>query len=699
MKPAPIPSPARPLRRAVAMACAGLPAVLASSAALAVSIERLGTEEWLGPDATITLRIDTGAAAESHDWRIFVGTTDVTALVRRTAPDTLELHPSGLAWPVGATELVVWHVDGRNWAERARLPLKVLTAGGFESSELKPTLDLQTKGRGGESGAPASARGTFVDEVMQAGVEWKGARGGWTFDTTAQISGTTFRGEALRFGVEGNDAPKVDLGSYRVGAAHGRWGAELGHVTAGTHPLLASSWATRGIGVRAPLGANADIALHAMNGNAIVGWNNPFGLEDADNRVYIVAAGAELLPDRPGGLRAEVTLLDGSVLSRADFNAGQVPDAEESRGLGLRVLGNFAEGRLRFDAAVSRSRFVNPYDPQLALNGELRPVQPATRNAWRADVQGDVLKQSAALSERHPLDVTLSWYYDRAAPQYKSLGVSLDSDVELNRLGLRAAMAGAQLQLLAARKEDNLDDIPTLLTTRTDTLGAALELPLPAWAGGDKPASGWPTASLNWQTVRQQGINEPPTDRSGFAPTHRPDQRNDTLQLNLAWAFERGTLAWGITGNRQDNRQPGRENADFESLSTQLSASWTFSESLRATAGLNFGRQDNLETDVAQTTYGAQLGVDWQIDENWSLSGQLDVRHGGDSRDLSLTRGNLIQLQLARRFALPLFGREMPSQVFVRAAHQDDFSENRVFSQSLDQRLWWVDFGISFKVF
>ena len=101
-----------------------------------------------------------------------------------------------------------------------------------------------------------------------------------------------------------------------------------------------------------------------------------------------------------------------SVLSRTGFNTGAVPDAERSRGLGLRLLGTSEGGRVQGELALARSRFVNPFDPALALDGELQPVQPETRNAALAALRFALLQQARVGTQA--LDLTLDVRHERA---------------------------------------------------------------------------------------------------------------------------------------------------------------------------------------------------------------------------------------------------------------------------------------------
>jgi hypothetical protein len=399
-------------------------------------------------------------------------------------------------------------------------------------------------------------------------------------------------------------------------------------------------------------------------------------------------------------LRAELTWLDASQVSTFGFDTGEVPDAERSRGFGLRVLGSTTDGRLRAELAVARSNFTNPDDPALAQGGDLQPVQQATRTAHVVDLHADLLRQAPVFGEAHPLDLGLHLRHERAAPLYRSVGAFVTADQVLGRLQLQARLAGAQLQLQGVQRRDNLDDIPTLLSNRTDEATISVDLPLPAWLGTPGAASGWPTLALVWQRVHQRATNEPDVDGSGIAPTHRPDQINRSRQINLAWALPgASTVAYGLASSDQDNRQPGRERADFRNLAHQLSLAATLTEGLRTQLGLTRSRNQSVEQSLETWNTGVQLGVDWRVSERWALAVNLSRNLSDDSLDRATARSLGGQLQSTWRFDLPGIDRKIPGQVFVRLARDGQRSEDRVFGQRSDRRAGWVDVGLSIEFF
>ena len=215
-----------------------------------------------------------------------------------------------------------------------------------------------------------------------------------------------------------------------------------------------------------------------------------------------------------------------------------------------------------------------------------------------------------------------------------------------------------------------------------------------------QPSPWWPAASLSWQRVHQRAVNAPDPNASGIAATHRPDQRNRNLQANLQWTLPQGwALAYALARSHQDNRQPGRERADFRSLSHQVSLTAPLGETLRTTLALTRSRNLSLETSLVAWTTGGTLGVDWLAGERWALSANLSNNRNHDSLDKASARSLGVQLQSSWRFELPGPVKALPVQAFVRLSRQGERNDDRVFGLSNDQRIDWVDVGLSMSFF
>lgn len=656
---------------------------------------------WIAADSTVTLQLDQALAARAAELRFFAGSLDVTAIARQPRPGVLSFDLRLARPAAGESTFAVYLVEAGRWQEVAKLPLKVLNAAGFEGGQFGPKLDLASKARfdeGARGDAPPSARPTYFDGTGRGGFAFDATRGAFKADGQFNATGSSFRNEALRFGELGERAPKVDLADYVVNLRYGGTTLAFGHVSYGNNPLLLAGYGSRGLTLARKFGERFDVSVNAMNGTSIVGYDDFFGFTSAQHRIHGATAGLELIGGRPGALRLELAALDAKLESRSNFNSGEVPDAEENRGLGLRLSGSTAGKRVRGDAVFARSRYVNPFDPQLAQGGELQAVKRATASGRQLDFAVDVVQNSKRWSETQPLTVTLSAHHQRVEPLYKSIGASSSPDQQLNRAALAAQFGAAQLQLSGTRQEDNLDDVPTILKTRTDSAAANLALPLAQWFGADG-ASWWPQASYTLQSVRQRAINAPVTADSGIAASHRPDQSNRSHQAALN--FTRGAFNFGYSIQRstQDNRQPGRENADFESLGHQLSFGLRLSETLNFNLGANTNRNFSREKDLTTTTRGGHGGFDWQLLDGVTLAANAGRTLGGDARDLTSSSNNNAQAQLTWRFGIPAYGRKLPGQVFVRYVRNESASRDSAFGLSTSGASWAWDAGLSLSLF
>lgn len=379
----------RPFRRRhVACALRGSLAGLLTLAppASAMTFDVAWSDGWLPADAPLALRVDAPAAAEMARLRFFVGTADVTALVRRPAPDQVVLQPLAAGWEAGEHVFVVWHVVDGDWREVQRAALRVRTPAGLDRSDTQRTGELQLLARVAEDrddGQPASPRGATQDLTGRAGLTWTGSRGAWQGQARLNTTGASFRGAALRHAQLADRAPKVDLADWQLAWQNGDHALEAGHVQWGLHPLLVNGLATRGLTARTRLSPWLDLGASALHGKPLAGYDNLLGLAQAGQRSHGLTLGVELLPERPGGLRAELTWLDARQRPEPGFEVGEVGDTEESRGVGLRLLGRSAGGvcaaNWHWPAPASPTRSIPCWKPR---RGSGRWPLPPHRPGW-----------------------------------------------------------------------------------------------------------------------------------------------------------------------------------------------------------------------------------------------------------------------------------------------------------------------------
>jgi len=659
-----------------------------------------GDAQWVRRDTALELRVSGFPEDDEGRLAVLIGTTDVSELFRRT-PQGLIYRPELMLLPVGESEIAVFVVSPQGqWREIARQPLQVLAPGGFQRREVTPRLDLGVKGQLDEGHAPpdnAPARTSYQDLTLQLDVGAGLTRGEWTIDPTLNVVGVSHRPEALRFGDEGEDAPKVDLSSYTVRVGRGQSWFQLGQVSFGNQRHLISGFGSRGAQLWTPIaGGRAELSLGAANGTQVVGWDNIVGLADSDHQVLSGALGFELLPTRPGGLRAEASYLDGSLLPRFGFNDRSVNDAETSRGWGVRLLASTPSGRARFEGGWASSRFENPSDPTLAQGADLVAVRAETKDAFYVDLGFGLLQKT--LPRGKPLALDLAVRHERVDPLYRSVAASAQADLEQSSAELSGTAGPLAFQLQGSRSEDNLDRVPSILTTKTRRAGGNLALPLAELGGAAAKTRPWlPLLTYAYDRTHQFGEGVPPD--GDFAASHVPDQVSVNQSAGLDWQGGRWQLGYRLTLSEQDNRQVGRQDADFET--SVHGVNLTLAAHARLDLGIESSREesDNLELSQTETTQRYGLSFQWRATPVLTFAGTLSRSERDDDPRTSESEDTGVDVQGTWRFERRHGDRHgWSGQLFLRYAEQSATSRDRVFGFATDVETWTLTSGLNLSI-
>lgn len=680
------------LREILTIALIAAVAPAAEPAGAAIEIDT-GGAEWVRPDGVFTLRLEGEPVPDGGRLAVVLGSTDVTDLLRRT-PEGLEYRSDLRPLPAGESELVVYRVasDG-DWEELERWPLRVLSERGFRSVEVTPRLDLASQGLIDHGGDQEAEDRGLDDWTGQALFDARLTRAAAEIDVDVQLQGATTDEQALRFSELGPDAPSVDLASYSLAVRRGRGRFELGHLAWGSSRYLIDGFRSRGAAVTVPLWAGAEIGVAAVNGTSIVGWDNVLGLSSSDHRVLAGRVGAELLPGRPGALQVGITVLDGSLRPETGFLQGAVTDTEQSDGVGVDLHGAAWAGRLRLDASWARSRFDNPFDPSLAQGDDLVEVEEEERDARALDLEVDLVSDRP-LGERFTTRWTLGYHHGLVEPQYRSVAAFVQADRRDDLVQLTGALGPAAVQLAHSRSRDNLDDVPSILTTRTRTDVASVSVPLAQIRGG---AGAWlPVVSYSWQRTHQKG-DDVPVD-SGFDPSHVPDQVSRTQGLGLDWGGAVWRLGYRFDGSDQDNRQPGRELSDFETRVHSVSGglSWT-----RVDVGLDVSeeRSRNVERGERTTTRRYGLNGLWRTTERWSWNGALSRSRSSTGPTAAENESWEGDLQVTYRLGPWGGSHGVSGQLYLRYANTRFDASDPVFGFAERRRAWALRSGLNLSLF
>lgn len=673
----------------------------ASDTAVAAVSGAQFADRWIDPGEALELRFDDPALHEAP-LRVLIGRDDYSGVTRWAAPGVLLIDTSVAGLAAGTLQMVVYHESAEGWRELGRFPLRVRTRAGFEEAEVSPRLDLSNKsqwneGRRGDT--PPPPRSTYHDLAGSLQLETRHTRASMQLDSRFRFVGSSVQREALRFGQLRDDAPKIDLSDFLLGMTVGAGTKfELGHLSVGDHPLLIQHLSSRGVQASGSLGQRFDYRGSAVAGQQVTGYNRLLGADFDGNTITTGTIGFNPLLGQPQALRLELAVMDAERPSQAGFNIGEVTDAEKSRGIGLVLKTRTPGGRVGAEVAWALSRYDNPEDPLLSFGQPLVPVIRETNAAWQAALQASLLRDRPIGTERHAnLDLQLN--YQRVDPLYRSLGAFVQPDLQQFGATLSGRLGLYTLQLRFAEQEDNLDRIPTVLKTRTRSTGADLGWPLGALrAEATDGRSAWPNLSLRTQRIHQFAANVPDPIASEFnSPSHLPDQVTTQYGLQASWSLPRGSLGYSLSFSDQDNRQPGRERADFQSLNHGLNLGWSPWPSLSLNVGLMRGRNGDREQALARYNDSISAGINWRLGERSTLNLNWQQGRNHDSLAQAEARNESFNGQLASQVNLPMGPRRVPAQFFVAYSRQASTQLNRLFGFDNEFGTWSINSGLSFS--
>ena len=632
--------------------------------------------------------------------RYFINDVEVSNLVTRVNKNTWRYDSALLPLPSGEVNLTVYDVSNGDWQEIKNQQLYILSPHGFERSVFHTSANLGIDSRWdagakGDGNEPERKRVHNANLQVSLGTEHK--KGNFSINSSANIMGVDKEENALRYGQKAN-APRVDLSDYVVSVSKGNLDIALGHVNFHGNPLLMTDLAHRGISGTWKINPFLELGVTQQSGSAIVGWDNLFGLEDSRHRISASTLALELLPSDPGKLRIEYTLLQGKKQSLNDFGAGQVSDVERNSGWGLSFAGHWFESRLRANAVYAESRFDNPFDAALLAGDEfsetdLVRVKASTDTAWQYTIAFDLF--TGEDDSPSPYFTSVSWQGARADAQYRALAASPDADTINSKFAAQGKFYDFTWEYSQQKSENNVDNIPSILKTRTDSQQTLAQWNTAStFSEGEEvgPFVWWPQLVLNVQNVHQYALNSPDADISDFnGGSHLPDQNNELLDFAVSWNPGGHSIGYNYSGTHQDNRQTGRELADFKRRSHNLSVALSFFSALNINA--SYGRARNIDREQAEVFYNrvGNIGVSANIGAGWNIDGSYSLNRDFTSLGSSSSDAKSVSLGVSQNWQL----REVNGQWNLRYARQKNTSLDNVFGFSTLAEEWSVTSGFS----
>lgn len=647
------------------------------------------------------VEIDFDPKAIDKDSRlaIMIGPIDVTDL-SEIVGTKLTYRPTIEPLQLGENRVVVYKVSMANeWEPISEVTLKVVDrsrpadmGSGIEPAsdkgssstkrkasatkvEFTPNVSLNLKGQNQNLTFPRESRpdrNPFTDLAGQSSIQLKVTRGGWALQNQINFAGSTFQNEALRFGELGNRAPKIDLSSYHVEIGKGRFKVNLGHVSFGSNRHLINSFSSRGVTVTVPITKSDEVSFMAMNGSSIVGFGNLLGVNRFEHSVTAARYAREFIRKRPNGLRLEVSLLRGSLLPITSVNQRSVNDAERSIGIGLRVNGSTADNRFRYELGLNRSRFFNPVDPLLEQGQNVRPIDPRWRTARHAEISYDVI-QALELWRGKKLKLTGTYRHEEIQPLYRSIAVSTQADRRQNQFEVTASLGEINFVYGNLGDRDNLNNINSILKTLNRRNNMSLSIGLGTFFDAKKPRRWLPQLSYTLDHLHQFGAFLP-TNGDFRDLSQVPDQKNLVQGVNAQWQFtDKFSVGYRQSRAFQDNRQQGRERADFLSSSNTIAVGTKPHTTIDLDIELAREAQSNLEQPRIDRTFRLGTRLAWRpwFLKRSAFAGGLSGTIAGDGANTTDARNAELDLQWSYRMA---FGKEKfkkaDAQFFIRYSNR-----------------------------
>ena len=658
-------------------------------------------DRFLAAQAPIELTLSRAPAASEGRIAVFVGTSDLTSLFEASG-SKLVFRPNGVDLPSGESELKVFLVAGAAWTELAKIPIRVLTPRGFEQAKFDPALELRNTGQlaEGPSGAqPASVRPRYQSLAGTFGLQTSHKRDGMTLTSDTHILGANERSNALRYAEQGDQASRIDLADYVVRLEGKNTVLSLGQVSTGMNRHLINGFASRGV-TAVVAGPRAQWSVGVENGTSIVGTDNIVGLAHGDHRIVSSGLAWEVVPARAGALHVDATLLHGSVSPTPGFTQGGIISADQSDGFGVQVAASTPSQRVRLAAGFSSSSSQFAADPPLLSGGSIIP-SPAHRKGARYAEANVGMLQNRKVFRSVPVTLNLSLNHERVDPLYRSVGVYMQSDMARNGLGITGNIDVVSVQVAHGRTTDNLDDIASLLTSRTRSSSATLGTPLASLLRVTHRAELLPTLSYGVQRMHQFGAGIPTGGL--FTASDIPDQLSLVHDASLQWQVKQWQVGYRVNVSDQDNRQPGRTLADFATQTQGVTIGVTASSTLSLGLDLGLERQENKELSQVNHVRRAGLTGNWRPTTLTTLDGSVTVSSTKDPGAGSDARVSSMQAGIARGIKLWHSPDGAPrGQAFLRYSRQSNelFNLGGFFAPPTQQSsLWNVASGLSLRLF
>jgi hypothetical protein len=298
-----------------------------------------------------------------------------------------------------------------------------------------------------------------------------------------------------------------------------------------------------------------------------------------------------------------------------------------------------------------------------------------------------------------PLTFTMALKHERVDPLYRTVVATPQADLEQNALEALLQLGNLSLQGSVGEAEDNLAGLETVLKTKTRRSGALAAFPLAAvFAKTDgSPRAFLPAVSWTFQRVHALGASIP--NDPAFGASQVPDQVNLAHVGALDWTIGAVRAGYRLTWADQDNRQPGRERADFLNDGHGLAFGLATTRFDLAVDG-NLERAENEEQPRVDTTERLGLIAGFRPLSGLTFAGI--VQSSRTKNDTGTAKSHARSYELTGTYRLERkvsASRSLSAQLLLRWALRENDSTDTLFGTASDTRVWIVSSVVTLSFF
>lgn len=606
-------------------------------------------------DNTVVLQVE-GATADSVDVLLD------DALVN----DFVKFEPNRIVLDVPFTEettpFTIVVVNREDGSELLRQSYQVPVSGVLDTFDAQASFQNDTvwRAKSRAKPPPPGYRTTDIANDWRLAATALATKGQWRAGIDGEITGTDDDNKSLRPG-----GPKIDvargIGFVEYAGPVLQTRGTLGDVDmAPGVGLVNQGFQSRGFTIDARL-LNERIQLSGGNvfGRDIRGTERGVEAFDTDNRRTAANLIIRAIQSEMANLEVSGSFLDVVRPTGQDFGFGNTTDGEENTVGGGGFKFDTWNGRLRFSGEYAYSTYANPenlnFDNEFGGSADIGRTEDKAYN-MRGEV--DVLQGET-------YGASLYAFKEQVDPLFLSVQSGATPDRKTYEYGTTLNWDFVTFTASKNVFDNNVDDIPSILTTRQRTRSAALEFAL------DQFREPPPPPEQPDQSEQQDGAAQPPPPEPGFNygiflpatislsvseaavealnaevvganssinGSEIPHQFTVTYTVAFGWIWSFGDTSIDFSRSKLDTRQAGRDTADTRETSVGFSQSYrrdNWSTSIR----LGLGKFENEEVTSASVDHRLEAG--WTFDITFetlpNFSASFDVNR---NKSVFNTAGN-----------------------------------------------------------